>query len=110
MSRTYAHVPAAVELARVNDKSLLRTQHRHWAVGRGRISCLDTEARCFEYLPGWASSQPWTRRGTAYMERRTAIDVQMRQAIKEYRTTGTVDADVYTDPESYCMCQYCHDF
>lgn len=107
MSRTFAHVPADVELARVNDKSILRTSHRHWVAGRGIVSCPDPDARCAEYMPNWASAQPWARRGTARFERRTAIDVQMRQAVKEYRTHGEVDADVYIDPDTYCMCQMC---
>lgn len=108
MSRTYAHVPAAVELARVSDKTILQTVHRIWTRGGAPICC--TDGTCYVEVPRWASSRRWSRRGTAVMERRTAIDNQLRQAIKEYRTTGDVDTDVYTDPETNCLCEYCSGF
>lgn len=108
MSRTHAHVPAEVELARLRDKSILKISHRIWTRGDGPICCMD--GTCYVDVPRWASSRRWSRRGTAVMERRTAIDNQLRQAIKEYRTTGDVDTDVYTDPETFCLCEYCSGF
>lgn len=96
MSRTLAHVPTGVELARAHDKSILRTIHGKWD-GSASVCC--TDEKCFVYLPRWASKRREARCGTAFIERRTAVDMKLLQAIKEYRTTGDVPDDVYADPE-----------
>lgn len=107
MSRTNAHVPASVEVARLVDKTILDTTHRHWVPGRGLVSCLDPDARCYQYVPRWASSQTGTRRGTAQFERRAGVRDVLKDAAKEYRATGQVSDLVMPDPTTYCLCQMC---
>lgn len=105
MSRTDAHVPDHVERAR--STTALRTRHHHWVFGRGQVSCLDPEARCFTYVPDWASTQPWTRHGTSRAERRAAVRDTLRHTAKEYRAGADIDDPVLPVPVTYCLCQLC---
>lgn len=107
MSRTYAHVPADVELSRVQDPLILPVAHVHWAPDGGRVSCHDPQARCHPYVPRWASAQPRMRRGTAAFERTSRVRDVLRLAAKQYRATGDVDDVVLPAPVTYCLCMYC---
>lgn len=107
MSRTHAHAPAAVELARVTDPTILDTWHTHWAPGVGPVTCPDPRARCASYVPRWASTQPWTRRGTAVFQRSSVVRDRLREAAKAYRAGANLDDVQMPDPVTYCLCEHC---
>ncbi|WP_156250793.1 hypothetical protein [Pseudactinotalea terrae] len=105
MSRTHAHVPAHVEQQRADPGTLVPHRYGHWVPRVGSISC--DQVGCPGVVARWASSQPWTRRGSAVIERRAAVRDRLRAAAREYRTTGPVLADVMPDPLIFCLCEGC---
>jgi len=105
MSRTDAHVPAHIEQLHAAPGVLVPHLYGHWVLGAGSISC--DQMGCPGEVARWASKQPWTRRGSAVIERRAAVRDRLRAAAREYRTTGEVLADVMPDPLLFCLCEGC---
>lgn len=107
MSRTHAHVPARVELGRINPMLLEACRFGHWRPSMGNYPCFPLH-NCEGNVPDWASTQRHARHGNATVERRGAIRDRLRAAAREYRTTGEVlDCDVMPDPVRHCLCQHC---
>ena len=107
MSRTHAHVPEAVQLARVSSPTLLVDHHAHWVAGPGRVGCLDERAGCHQAIARWASTQRWSRRGTCRVERTSVVRDQLKAAARTYNTTGQVDDPNLPSPVLWCLCQAC---
>jgi hypothetical protein len=106
MSRTYAHVPYTVEVARANP-AVVGTLIQQWVPGVGRVPITDPRAIVKPFLPGWACRQSWARHGRAVAERRAAVRDTLRAAAGQYRATGVVDVDLMPDPVRTCLCQCC---
>ncbi|MFD6092815.1 hypothetical protein ACFWGN_11895 [Oerskovia sp. NPDC060338] len=109
MSRTDAHVPDDVEIARL-PFTAVETKHRHWRVLPLRqVSCLSPEARCFPVAARWASRQPHSRRGSGRIERRSVVRDVLRTATVAANSGLDLDDIAMPVPHRFCLCQTCGD-
>lgn len=102
MSRTYAHVPDTVEVARATPDQLTLRHAQHWDTG------CDTSAtgNCQLTIARWASAHRWSRRGTLVLERRAAVNANLNAMRDRYRAGHDMD-DALPDPVRICLCQNC---
>ncbi len=109
MSRTDAHVPWWLEGRLANRPDISSVRHSY-GCRFGLDECdADTSqpVRCVIDLPRWASRQPWERRGTATIERRSSVRSALRKAATAHRSGDDPEMVPLPDPHTYCLCQTC---
>ena len=108
MSRTDAHVPERVAVARTRNPAELAVGHVHYTRTGKRVSCLDEGAQHYVHMARWASREPHSRKGSQVAEKKSLVRQTLRQAALEFNTEGIVDDPVMPHPARNCLCQMCN--